>query len=88
MKISYTEPFLKDYRSLPPFTQKAFDKALKFLLQNPRHPSLRAKRLPGTLIFYSRITKSYRFTFQYEDETMILRRAGTHDILNSERRRN
>lgn len=86
MNVIYTEPFKKDFEDLSPAVRRALDKALKFLLENLRYPSLRARKLPGTFIWYARITKAYRFTFQLEDEMIILRRAGTHDILNEERR--
>jgi len=85
MRFIFTEPFQRDYKDLPNTVKRALDKALKFLFENPRHPSLRAKKLPGTDIWYARISRAYRFTFQYENGTMILRRAGTHNILNNER---
>lgn len=87
MRVVFTQPFKKDYRSLPPKVQRALDKALKFLLMDPRHPSLRAKKLPGTFIWYARISRAYRFTFQYDRNSVILRRAGTHSVLSKERER-
>lgn len=86
MKVIYTDPFKNDYDDLPPEIQRALDKALRFLLGNVRHPSLRIKKLPSTKIWYGRISREYRFTFQLDSGTIILRRAGTHDILRSERR--
>lgn len=86
MKLFFTEPFKKDYEDLPTRARSALDKALKFLIDNPNHPSLRAKKLPGTDIWYARITSYYRFTFQFVGELVILRRAGTHDILKRERK--
>lgn len=62
------------------------DKALGFLLENPHHPSLRSKKLPGTEIWYARITRAYRFTFIIEGDVITLRRAGTHAILKKERK--
>lgn len=87
MKVIYTEPFQKDYEELSTRVQRALDKALKFLLENPHHPSLQVKKLLGTSIWYARITKAYRFTFQYKDGNVTLRRAGTHDILSRERKK-
>ena len=86
MNVIFTEPFKRDYNGLPPRTQRALDKALKFFMVNPRHPSLRVQKLPGTPIWYARISRVYRFTFQYRDDTVILRRAGKHDILHQERK--
>jgi mRNA interferase RelE/StbE len=85
MQIVFTEPFRKDYQTLPFDVRKALDKALEFLIMNPRHPSLRAKKLPGTSIWYARITRAYRFTFYYQGTLIILRRAGTHHILKKDK---
>ena len=86
MSLFFTEPFKKDYGELPAKIQRALDKALKLMCDNSRHPSLRAKKLPNTEIWYARISRDYRFTFQYGDGLIILRRAGSHDILNRERK--
>ena len=86
MNLLFTELFKKDYGDLPVKIQHALDKALIFLIANPRHSSLRSKKLPGTEIWYARISRGYRFTFQYGGNHIILRRAGTHDILNRERK--
>ncbi len=86
MQILFSNPFKKDYERLPKNVQKALDKALRFLLTNPRHPALRAKKLPGVEIWYARVSRGYRFTFEIRSDFIILRRAGTHAILNKERR--
>ena len=87
MKLVFTEPFRRDYRTLPPDIQRALDKALGFLLSSPRHPSLRAKKIPGTEIWYARASRAWRFTFQLQGDVAILRRVGTHAILSWERKR-
>jgi len=84
VKIRRTRSFLKDYRELPPEIRTGVDKQLIFLLKNPRHPSLRLKKLKGTDKFEIRVSKAYRLTFRIEEETLELRRVGTHDILNRE----
>lgn len=86
MKFIFTEPFQKDYQQLPSQIQRALDKALSFLSTDRQRSSLRIKKLPGTMIWYARITRAYRFTFQFEKEIIILRRVGTHAILNRERK--
>ena len=85
MKFVFTEPFQKDYQRLPPKVQSLLHKTLQFLSTNPRHPSLRARKLPGTAIWYARVSRFYRLTFQYDNEVIILRRLGTHEILSRER---
>ncbi len=86
MRLIFTDPFQRDYQALPADVQRALSKALKFLLSNPRHPSLRARKIPGTEIWYARAGRAYRFTFQLEGDTVTLRRAGTHAILSRERK--
>ena len=86
MNFIFTEPFKKDYGELPTQIRRALDRSLKFFMDNARHPSLRAKKLPGTEIWYARVTRDYRFTFQYAGAFIILRRVGTHDILKRERK--
>jgi hypothetical protein len=44
MKRRLTAAAVKDYIDAPPAVQKAFDKQAKLLVQNFRHPSLRAKK--------------------------------------------
>jgi hypothetical protein len=44
MKRQLTAAAVEDYTVAPPAVQKAFDKKVKLLLENFRHPSLRAKK--------------------------------------------
>lgn len=81
MQIIKLEEFLRCYAVLPENIQKKTDKAL-LLLSNPRHPSLRTKKLQGVEnIWYARIDKNYRFTFKIEGNFIILRGVGSHDII-------
>jgi mRNA interferase RelE/StbE len=84
VKIRRTNSFLKDYRSLPRDIQDRVDKQLTFLLENPKYPSLRLKKLKGTDKFEIRVSKGYRLTLRYVDEHLELRRIGTHDLLTKE----
>jgi len=51
------------------------------LVADPRHPSLRVKKIKGTSsIFEARVDRDFRFTFEYgEDREIILRVVGPHD---------
>jgi mRNA interferase RelE/StbE len=84
VKIRRTESFLKDYRTLQAEIRNQVDKQLTYLIQNPRHPSLRAKKLKGTDKFELRVSKGYRLTFRVIESVLELRRVGTHDILKKE----
>jgi mRNA-degrading endonuclease RelE of RelBE toxin-antitoxin system len=84
MKIQTTKPFERDYRALPELIKNQADKQFALLLEDPRHPSLRIKKIKGhPTTWEGRITKSYRFTFQISGGTYLLRRMGTHDILKT-----
>ncbi len=77
-----TERFKKDFKRLPREIQTRTAKALELFLSNPRHPSLCVKRMEGTPnIWELRVTQNHRITFQFEQESILLRRIGTHDIL-------
>lgn len=82
MKLLFTKNFIRDYRNLPQHIQIATDKQLEFLLSNPQHPSLNIKKMKDPRnIWEGRVTRSYRFTFQLKNDTCVLRKVGTHDIL-------
>ena len=84
MRILTTKPFDEDYDRLPDSIKERVDKQLALLLENPRHPSLRVKKIKGhPNIWEGRITKQYRFTFQIIEDLWLLRRIGTHSILNT-----
>ena len=84
MNLAYEPSFSRDYSNLPPEIQKRADKQLKLLLENPRHPSLRVKKMEGAGdIWEARITKNYRFTFQRVGQSCVLRRIGTHNVLRT-----
>lgn len=82
MKVQTTRPFDRDYARLPDDLKQRVDKQLALLLKDPRHPSLRLKRMRGTAnIWEARVTGGYRMTLELADESIILRRIGPHDVL-------
>ena len=84
MILILLDSFKKDFQRLSIEIQKQTEKQLHFLVQNPRHPSLRVKKMEHPQnIWEARISKGYRLTFQIQAETLILRRVGNHDILKS-----
>ncbi len=81
----FSSRFRKDYRALPQEIQDIFEIKLLLFLDNPRHPSLRVKRLVGTVNRWEgSVNMNYRFTFQYAEGKVLFRRIGTHDILRTE----
>ena len=82
MKLLFTRTFIKNYRKLPKRIQSTTDKQLEYLLSDPEHPSLNIKKMKDPReIWEGRVTESYRFTFQIQEETYVLRKVGSHDIL-------
>ena len=80
MKLIFSKNYIRDYRKLSQFLQKAIDKQLKFLLSNPRHPSLGIKKIKGLIdVFEGRVSKSCRFSFHIDGDCLVLRRVGDHD---------
>lgn len=80
MRAIFTQPFVRDYYELPEEVQKQFDKQLGFLLTNPRHPSLQARIVnQRRRIWKAKVNGGYRFTFEIEGDTVVLRAIGAHD---------
>jgi len=85
LKISRTESFKRDLQLLPTEIQNRAEKAIRLLAENPRHPSLRARKLRGLEdIWEASVSMSYRITYQLRNDKLTLRRIGTHDILRKE----
>ena len=79
----FSNRFKKEYKVLPKKIQKAFDKKLSLFLDDPTYPSLRVKRILGTKHRWEgSVTKNYRFTFEYIENSVLFRTIGTHDILS------
>ncbi|MFH1192495.1 MAG: hypothetical protein V1655_03395 [bacterium] len=84
IKLQWTKSFKKNYQVLPEDIKERTKKQLRVFIENPRHPSLRVKKMQDPRnIYEGRITYSYRFTFQAEGEIYILRKIGSHDILKN-----
>ncbi|TET42072.1 MAG: hypothetical protein E3J66_04305 [Dehalococcoidia bacterium] len=82
MILHYKKTFKEQYEKLPVPIRKRVDDKLKLLLSDPHHPSLQIKKMKGSEgIWEGRISRSYRFTFQIEGDSCILRKLGKHEIL-------
>lgn len=80
MKVARTERFKRAYRKLSPENRKRARKAIRQLLENPRHPGLRVRRIKGTRgIWEARVSHSCRLTFEIQGDTYLLRNIGEHD---------
>ena len=74
MKFYYTDLFKEKVRLLHPNVKKALKSKLELMDQNPKHPSLRTKRIKGSSdIYEASITMNYRMTWQYYQDGILLR---------------
>ena len=84
MTIVWGRRFRRDFAALPSQIKERARSRLALLCENPRHPSLRTKKMAGRPeVWEGRVTRDYGFTFSPEGDTYTLRRIGTHDILRT-----
>ena len=70
------------FKRLPERIRDETYEKLALFLEDSAHPWLRVKRVRGTeRIWEMSITMNYRLTFELDDERVVLRRIGTHDVL-------
>ncbi len=73
MQLLYTERFRRSYASAPLAIQKRCEKQLALLLQNLRHPSLRAKKYDEVRdIWQARVNGGWRFYFMIRGDLYYL----------------
>ncbi len=83
MHLEATKNFLKLYKKLDPEIKNQVKKALVLLEKDSSHPSLGHKKMAGHDDIYEiRVSKTYRITYTKAGDTAVLRKVGTHDILN------
>ena len=80
MRFYYSDLFKKKVELLEPQMKKSLKNKLELMYQNPKHPSLRTKRVQGTTdIYEASINMAYRMTWQYYEDGILLRNIGEHD---------
>ncbi len=73
MRLRYTRRFRDQYQSAPQEVQKAFDKQVRLLAENFRHPSLRAKKYDESQdVWQARVTQRWRLYFKIEGDTYVI----------------
>jgi mRNA-degrading endonuclease RelE of RelBE toxin-antitoxin system len=83
-KLTLSSTFEKQFSRLPKDIRETTYGKLSFFLKDPSHPFLRVKKVKGTrAIWEMSITMNYRVTFQVEEDAVILRNIGTHDLLRN-----
>lgn len=80
MIFERTTRFERAYLKLRGDDAQRVDKALARLAEDPAHPSLRVKRMQGTVgIWEARASDGLRFTFERDGDRVTLRMVGPHD---------
>ena len=73
MNRQLTATAVKDYTEAPAAAQKAFDKQVKLLLENFRHPSLRVKKYDELRnVWQARVNRDWRFYFIITGDTYLI----------------
>jgi hypothetical protein len=73
MQLFYTERFVNSLADAPVSVQKAFEKQKRFLLQDIRYRSLRAKKYDEAgNIWQARVTQDWRFYFTIRGDLYYL----------------
>jgi mRNA interferase RelE/StbE len=73
MRIRYSPAATKAFASAPSNVQKAFLKQARFLVENLRHSSLRAKKYDETQDrWQARVNRDWRFYFTIEDDVYLI----------------
>lgn len=80
--IILTEPFEKDFWTLSKAEQNQSRKTLRFLADNPKHPSLHVHRIKGTPFWETYVNMDIRIVFEQSGDRFILHAIGHHDILD------
>ena len=79
MKSRTTRRFREAYKLLPPDIRRRADRAYDLFERDPKHPSLRFKKVHSTELIYSvRITQDYRALGILEEDTLIWFWIGSH----------
>jgi mRNA-degrading endonuclease RelE of RelBE toxin-antitoxin system len=70
VKVVLSDRAIQSLKDAPRHVRRAFDKQLRFLVDNVLHPSLRAKKYDETNdLWQARVTKDWRFYFTITDDT-------------------
>lgn len=83
MKLTFTKPFVRQYKKLDSESQKIIDKALQTIANDFSNPSLRVKKMKGYRnpnVWEASANMDLRITFELEKpDTIVLRSCGHHD---------
>ena len=80
MNIYFSDNFLDSIKRMSPAEKKVLKKKLDLLVDNPKHPSLRTKKIKGSEgIFEASVNMDIRMTWEFYKDGILLRNIGRHD---------
>jgi mRNA interferase RelE/StbE len=80
LNIYFSDFFLDSVKRLPVEVKRALKKKLDLLADNPKHPSLKTKKIKGSEdIFETSINMDIRMTREFYEDGVLLRNIGKHD---------
>lgn len=84
LKVTYSKRFLKNFKKLTENEKSQIKIKIKQILRDPRHPSLRTKKIKGLKnIFESSVNMDIRLVWTFQGINLIVALdIGHHDILN------
>jgi len=79
MQIVLSHRALDSLSVAPPNVRRAFEKQLRFLLNNLLHPSLRAKKYDESAgLWQARVNRSWRFYFTISGDAYVIEEVIVH----------
>ncbi len=79
MRVVLSDRTVESLKDAPRAVQRAFDKQLRFLVNNLHHPSLRAKKFDQSgNLWQARVNKDWRFYFTIHDDTYLIEKIIPH----------
>lgn len=82
-EIIATATFLEGFWQLSSSEQKQAHKAIRFLADNPRHPSLQVHPVKGSDFWEAYVNMDIRLIYLPESDVYTLMAIGHHDILKN-----
>ena len=80
MNIYFSDLFLDGVQRLSVDAKKTLKKKLDLLANNPKHPSMRTKKIKGGEdIFEASVNMDIRITWEFFEDVILLRNIGRHD---------
>lgn len=82
-RLIFAPSFKKDYQKLPARIQRKLNKQLRFLAENPKHPSLKIHHLGKSGVYWEfYVDRAYRGIFRISKKGFELLFAGTHRLID------